>query len=446
MAAFRPLLAIIILFPAAAASASESSSLAERFSDAVAGGDLVSFGIAFAGGLLTSFTPCVCPLIPVTVGFFASVSPGRGRRVLLSAVYVLGLASMYSSLGLVSALTGSIFGSIMNNGWVVAAAALIMALFAASMFGAFEMRFPEFLTSRVPMFKPGSLVDAFLRGLFAGIIAAPCTGPVLGAILLLVAGKGSPLFGASLLFAFSVGMGLPFFVLALFSSLLAAAKGRMGSGRLTLWVKSFFGIALLVTSLFLLKNVSRAVLSVFELGSRFIILPIALTAIGLASGALHKRFADELDEGPVFFEEKARKTAGVILTVIGLFMLIGAATAGKHGAMKWMLSESEGTSMARLQNKPAMIDFYADWCIACVELDRETFSDAGVQAEAERFIAIKVDGTQGGGEFDKLTQKYGIVGMPTVVFVDPSGKILDSPRIMEPLRPAAFIREMRKVH
>src|SRR5512139_5555 len=184
----------------------------------LAEGSLLAFGVAFAGGIATSLTPCVYPLIPITVSIFGARKAGSRREAMtLSGLYVLGIAAMYSALGVGAALTGRAFGSVMQNPWVIGLVALVLAAMAASMFGAFELRLPSSWQARLNTVGGAGRAGAFAMGLVSGIVAAPCTGPVLTAALAFVAAKGSVAFGLGIMFAYALGLGLLFFVIGTFS-------------------------------------------------------------------------------------------------------------------------------------------------------------------------------------------------------------------------------------
>src|SRR5574338_1171448 len=215
-----------------------------RLGDLLAEGSLLAFGVAFAGGIATSLTPCVYPLIPITVSVFGARKAGSRREaVAVSALYVLGIAAMYSALGVGAALTGKAFGSVMQNPWVIGFVALVLAAMAASMFGAFELRLPASWQGRLNTVGGSGRAGALAMGLVSGIIAAPCTGPVLTAALAFVAAKGSVAFGFAIMFAYALGMGLLFFLIGAFSISLPKSGPWMDA------VKSVFGVALLAAAL-----------------------------------------------------------------------------------------------------------------------------------------------------------------------------------------------------
>jgi len=423
------------------------SLLAER-------GFLFALGLIFLGGVLTSFTPCVYPLIPITVSFFASRGSGgaknpRLRGPLLSAVFVLGMATMYSLLGVLAAATGAVFGAVMANPVVIGAVALLFAAFALSMFGAFEIALPVSLQTRLSAIGgAGGLTGVFAAGLVAGIVAAPCTGPVLGAVLTYVATTGNTPFGFVALFVYALGMGLLFVVIGTFSSSLMPKPGP--------WlekIKSVFGIAMLAMAVYFLRGIFLTPRSPELSGPLGIALSLALTFLGLLVGAVHLRFRAGFDregnpETPPTMWERSRKAAGIILCVAGIYgvVLVVTAAPAKEAAtansVSWESDEASAVARAREQRKPVLIDAYAEWCVACRELDAITFADPRVQQRLRSYVTVKLDFTATTPETQKLRQKYGIVGLPTVLVLDENGVEEKEKRLVGFEPPDKFLKRL----
>src|SRR5512145_1237961 len=242
----------------------------------LARGSSLAIGAAFLGGLLTSLTPCVYPLIPITVSVFGARKAGsRAEAMLLSGLYVLGIAVTYSALGVGAALTGQAFGSVMANSWVVAGVAAVLAAMAASMFGAFELALPQGLQARLTTFGGAGLAGSFGMGLVAGVIAAPCTGPVLAAALAVIAQKGSVAYGLGVMFPYALGMGLPFFLIGAFS--LSFPK----SGPWMETVKSIFGVALLSAAAIFARDALPALESAFSSAREAALAAAGVAALGV---------------------------------------------------------------------------------------------------------------------------------------------------------------------
>lgn len=380
----------------------------------LASGSWLAYAAAFGGGVLTSLTPCVYPLIPITVSIFgARSSDSRGQAMALSGLYVLGIAVMYSALGAGAALTGKAFGSVMQNPWVVGAIALLFAAMAASMFGAFELQLPAGLQARLSRVGGAGYAGALGMGLVAGVIAAPCTGPVLAAALTYVGARGSVPFGLSIMFAYALGMGLLFFAIGAFSVSLPKSGPWMEA------VKGVFGVALLAAAGFFLRDAFPAVKPIFSAARGAALAAAGAAGLGILLGAVQASFA-----GPA--RERLLKAAGVALTVGGIVYATGSASARTGAAaadFTWIRQdEARALALASAEGRPVLIDFWADWCTACKELDRDVWSDPRVRQEARRFVALKMDGTEDSDAFERVVEKYGVVGMPTVIFIDAKGR------------------------
>ncbi|MEW5807284.1 MAG: cytochrome c biogenesis protein CcdA [Acidobacteriota bacterium] len=229
--------------------------LAESLKSNLEGGSILAVAIVFAAGILTSFTPCVYPMIPVTVTYIGGASVGsKSKGFVLSLFYVLGLAVIYTSLGAFSALTGKVFGDMTQNPWVYVTVANVIIFFGLSMLGVFTIRLPGFLSGIGKAGKKGGHLGAILMGMAAGFIAAPCTAPVLGVLLVLVGQKQDVLYGAFLLLMFALGMGVLFIFLGTFTGLLATMpKAGAWMDR----IKIVFGIAMIVIGEYFLLKAGR---------------------------------------------------------------------------------------------------------------------------------------------------------------------------------------------
>jgi len=368
--------------------------------------------LAFGAGVATSFTPCIYPMIPITIGIIGARSAGkRSRGFTLSLLYVLGIAVTYSALGTTAALTGSLFGSVLQNPWVLVAVAGIFGLMAMSMFGAFELQVPAGFAGRMNRVQGSGYPGAFLLGLIAGIVASPCIGPVLVAMLAYVAAQGSPTLGFALFFTFALGLGVLFIALGTFTGVLASLPK---SGAWMDRVKIGFGLVFLGVALHYLHPILRP-------GKSFIPVGLGLAAIGLVLGALRSISPAEPTA------KRWRKSAGRVALALGLYAvvapLVGRAPGGTPGPA-WIASESDGRSKAAAAGKPMLVDFGAAWCGACKELEHLTFSDPRVIELARGFVTVRVDATKRTPEVDALMRQYGIRGLPWVAFVQSDGTIL----------------------
>jgi thiol:disulfide interchange protein DsbD len=382
----------------------------------LAEGSGLAFAVAFAGGVATSLTPCVYPLIPITVSIFgARRASSRGQAMGLSGLYVLGIAAMYSALGVGAAATGQAFGSVMQNPWVIGFVAVVLAVLAASMFGAFELQLPASLQARLNTVGGAGFAGAFAMGLVSGIIAAPCTGPVLAAALTFVAAKGSIAFGFSIMFTYALGMGLLFFLIGAFSISLPKSGPWMDT------VKSVFGVALLAAAGVFAKDAFPALKPLFSAAREAALWAAGAAALGVLLGALHGSFHAPL-------RQRLAKGLGVALLVGGIVYAAGALNARERAraaeGFAWLGSYDEAIALARAEGKPVIIDFWAEWCTACKELDKIAWADPRVREAASGFVALKMDGTDGSDAFLAVADRYGVVGMPAVIFLDSKGREL----------------------
>jgi thiol:disulfide interchange protein DsbD len=388
-------------------------------------GYLIAFATVFVGGILTSLTPCVYPLIGVTVSIFGArdENVSRTRAMLLASCYVGGIAVTYTSLGIGFGLTGRAlaFGSFLANAKIIIPLCAVFLAMAASMFGAFELSLPTGLQTRLSTIGGKGFGGAFLMGLVGGIIAAPCTGPVLASILAYVATTRSVALGGGLLFTYAIGMGVLFFVVAAFASALPR------SGRWMETVKSVLGVVMIGAALYFLRNIWPPLKQFGSHTNVFVAVSAALVLAGIFAGGLSLSFHG-------LTGEKLRKALGLALITgggLGLLSWILAepaattANAAEVHELHWIKGEPEGVAAAKTANKPAFLDFYADWCLPCKELDLKTFHQPEVAAEFQRFQLVKVDCTLG-DEDPKLVEienRYGANTLPTLVMLGSDGKV-----------------------
>ena len=357
--------------------------IAEKIANALGGSTALALIWVFIGGVLMNLSPCIFPMIPIVVGYFGQQSEGKfTKRFALGAVFLLGLVLMYSAIGLVAALTKTMFGSILQNPWVLLTVAVVLFVLALSMFGVFEFAVPQSATRAfqrgvelvgAPKFML-KLIGAFLMGVLIGVVAAPCVGPVvvalLGAVPLL---DKLTLF---LLFVFlALGLGLPYLMLAIF----VGAIYRMRSGIWNLWVNRFFGVVLLAAATY------------FGYQTAF--------AFGLLKA-----------EHP------------------------------------WQPYTPQALQAAIQQGKLVVIDFWATWCLACKELEHKTFSDPRVKERLKEFVTLQVDMTTGKDPIAKEAyRRFKIRGLPTVIFFGRDGKEREDLRLEGFEPPESFLRRLEQI-
>jgi thiol:disulfide interchange protein DsbD len=403
---------------------------AGTFADAASGGMGSAFLFAFTAGLLTALTPCVYPMIPITISIFGGKGVARARALLLATLYVAGIATMFGTLGTVFALVGKAFGSFLANPWVIIPLALFFVAMAASMFGAFELALPSGLQHRLNRVGGRSAGGAFLMGLVGGLIAAPCTGPPLAGILAFVATTRNAITGFFLLAAYAVGIGVPFWAIAGFSMQLPRSGGWMET------VKSVFGVALMVAALYYLKNVVPALARLTGRTPSFVVAAGAVVTAGIALGAVHLTFHGG-------WKESLRKGTGVALAVIGLFAITNFVLTPKV-ELAWLRAEPEATRQAREQGRPLVVDFMADWCLPCKEMDVQVFSHPDVVTKLAAFTLLRVDLTREDDDpaLAAVKAKYEVNTLPAVRVLSPEGhivqrfdSIVDAPTFLKGLAP-----------
>ncbi|HVR03171.1 MAG TPA: cytochrome c biogenesis protein CcdA [Polyangia bacterium] len=386
----------------------------------------VAFALGF--GLLTALTPCVYPMIPITLAIFGAKGVGRRRAAALASSYVAGIAVLFGALGTTFGLLGKAFGAYLGNPWVVVPLALFFVAMALSMFGAFELALPQGLQARLSRVGGRGFGGAFLMGLVAGLIAAPCTGPPLAGLLAYISTTHDAAFGFVLCAVYGLGVGLPFLLLAAFSMSLPRSGAWMES------VKSVFGVVLLTAALYYLKNVAPPLERFTSRELRFAGLMAALVVAGLLLGAVHLTF-----HGKAF--ERARKATGVALAVIGLFGLTNYVLTPKGSVeLAWLRDEPAAVADARAAGRPLLVDFMASWCLPCKELELKVFSRPDVAEALQRFTLLRVDLTHEDDDpaLPLVKKKYGAETLPAIRLVGPDGALLG--KTDEYMEPEAFLR------
>jgi thioredoxin:protein disulfide reductase len=335
------------------------------------GHDTLTFIGIFFAGLALNLTPCVYPMLTVTV----SVLSRGDKRPLLSsffrsAVYVSGIAVMYSTLGTVAAMTGGFFGGLLQSAWVQLAIAAVMFLMALAMFGVYRFEAPAFVLEKLGHRRSGAF-GLFLSGLLVGIFAAPCIGPPVAALLAHVAERRDPVYGFWLFLVMALGLGLPYLIFGTFSH---ALKSLPKSGVWLVWVDRFFGVVLMGFAAF-------------------------YCSLALAS-----------------FDLLPQRTASVPV-----------AGEGAPKAVRWESYTPEVLQRALASGRPVVVDFYADWCLPCQEMEAVTYRHPEVIQEFERFERIKVDLTDAGHQAEmELAEAHQVYGIPTMIFFGPDGQEIRS--------------------
>jgi thiol:disulfide interchange protein DsbD len=391
---------------------------------------------AFLGfGLALTFTPCVLPMIPILSGIIAGEGTNIGKKdaLILSVAYVLGMSVTYTAAGIAAAYMGSLLAAFFQNVWVLSAFAVVFVVLALSMFGFFDLQLPGFIHHRLHAvhhrLRGGRIASVAAMGALSAIIVSPCVAAPLAAALLEIARSGNVVLGGSALFALSMGMGLPLIAVGVSEGALLPKAGAWMEG-----VRRFFGVLLLGVAIWILSSVLPPMASM-----------LAWSALAIVS-AMFLRALDGL--GPhAHGWSRLLKGVGIMLLVAGVALLVGAL-AGSRDPLRplaglvggaapatsppWTRVSSVAELDAKLKQpgKPVMLDFYADWCVSCKEMDAFTFSDQRVRAELDTMLLLQVDVTANNDEHKALLKRFSLFGPPGIIFFDAEGREVKGLRVI----------------
>ena len=395
--------------------------------------------IAFLGGIAASFTPCVYPMIPITVAVIgARGTTSRAKAFSLALVYVLGIATLYSVLGVVAATTQTMLGSAFGNPWVMLAICVLFLALALGMFGVYNFALPSSVNTKLSQVGGQSYAGVFVIGLVGGIVISPCTGPVVGSILLMIA-SGQLTFaqGFAVMFVFSIGVGMLFLVIGTFSESLQRLP--QAGGWMT-HVKNSFGFIMILAAIYFLGAAGFV-----PDGLIGFLMAISLVTWGVVLGVFTPM------EPEAGWPAWLLRTVAVVLLMLGFLMLgntlygdddHGAATSSAGEAIVWETDIQAALDRASAEGLPLMFDFTQDNCPQCRELEHKTFPDPAVVQRSRSFVPVTVDMTQLVPLEETLAERYGVPGAPRIVFCRPDGEEIEGTAIQGYVPPASFARSM----
>ena len=414
--------------PAAQADTSDTGKVAAI----LAGGNYWLVVASFFGfGLLLSLTPCVFPMIPILSGIIV----GQGQHItkskgfMLSLAYVLGMALTYAMAGVAAGLSGTLISNALQNPWALGTGAAIFVALAMSMFGFFELQMPSFLQSRFTeasnRIQGGRFFSVFVMGAISALIVGPCVAAPLAGALLYISQTGDVVLGGVSLFSLAMGMGVPLLLVGLSAGALLPRAGAWMDA-----VKRFFGVALLAVAIWLISPLLSEIAQMFMWSALLIISAMYLHALEpLAVNA--RGFA------------RFWKGVGLIALVAGVALLLGALGGSRDllqplsvykGGVANAATEAAHLKFQRVKNvaeldaavqgaagRPVMLDFYADWCVSCKEMERFTFTDPKVQAHLKDALLLQADVTANSAEDKALLARFKLFGPPGIIFFDKAG-------------------------
>ncbi|MDG2676769.1 protein-disulfide reductase DsbD, partial [Vibrio parahaemolyticus] len=392
-------------------------------------------------GVGLAFTPCVLPMYPILTSIVLGSGKLSQRRALgLSLVYVQGMALTYTLLGLVVASAGMQFQAAMQHPYVLIGLSILFVTLALSMFGVYTLQLPSsvqtWLNNLSNKQQGGSSAGVFAMGAISGLVCSPCTTAPLSGALLYVAQSGDLLTGGIALYALAMGMGIPLILVAVFGNkLLPKAGGWMDR------VKTLFGFILLAAPIFLLERILPEMWST-----------ALWSALGIAAFGWLYHIKNSLEFGGW------KQSAIGIIAVLGLFASAQPALNywfGNHETQAQQTTVSftrianvavleEQLALAKAAGKPVMLDFYADWCVACKEFEKYTFHDPKVEAKLQNFVLLQADVTKNQVQDIELLKHMNVLGLPTIEFWDAKGEHVSNARLTGFMQAEPFLEHINR--
>jgi thiol:disulfide interchange protein DsbD len=377
-------------------------------------------------GLLLAFTPCMLPMIPILSGIIAGEGErlNKSRALGLSLIYVFSMALTYALAGIGAAYAGSLIATYLQNVWVLGAFALIFVALAFSMFGLYELRLPGFLHERLyasqGRLQGGRIASVAAMGVFSAVIVSPCVSAPLAGTLLQISRSGDVVLGGAALFALATGMGLPLIVMGVSEGALLPKAGAW-----MVAVRKFFCVLLLAVALWIITPLLSAMLESLAWGA-------LLVGSAIFLGVL--RTPSRLWQG-----------IGALTLVLGVALVVSAFTGRQRAdGTAWTRVASVAELDQRLSSpgRPVMLDFYADWCVSCKEMEKLTFSDPRVRAELDRMLLLQADVTAANEADRALLKRFSLFGPPGIIFFDSQGREIAGLRVIGYQPPERFLRTL----
>jgi thiol:disulfide interchange protein DsbD len=407
-----------------------------RFEQALAsGGFLLTLAIFFGAGILLTFTPCVLPMVPILSGIIVGENRAvaKAHAFALSVTYVLGMAVTYAAIGVAAALSGAFISAALQNAWVLAAFAAIFVVLALSMFGFYDLQLPSALHSKAhaasAKLRGGELGAVALMGMLSAAIVSPCVAAPLAGALLYISQTRDALLGGAALFSLALGMGVPLVIVGTTEGALLPKSARAMAA-----VKKFFGWLLLGVAIWIVSPVIPVTAQMLAWAALLIV------------GAVYLHALDPLPHDASGYA-RLWKGVGVIALVAGSALVIGALSGARDplqplagwrtgsapaAEVRFERVRSLGELEARLKtaSRPVMLDFYADWCVSCKEMERFTFADDKVRAELAGMTLLQVDVTANSAADQALLKRFRLFGPPGIIFFDASGREIPGLRVI----------------